>query len=488
MTPPEKKKVVVKKVVKKVIKKVIKRPEEGEEVGTDKAPVPVTRPAAAPVPAPKKAPMDDMALTSKPSKYKSFTEKEGDSAPSLRPATPVPATRPAPKEVEKKEEGMEPEEILEVEPEKEEPKARPPARPDVSTQRPQAQVAPASEPIAKSKLMDILAPKKKTDGPTPSPTPEVKSIAPVKEDAKGDVEVEGEEEKDIKGDEELDNLEIPELAEGFERSILETLDAKVEDLLEDIENGLDLSEDLDTEGGTAPKVEEKDAVEMKRTAPSERMVPRTEPAPGPAPTHARQQAGTETRRRSKERMAAADKEEEIEGVSVDDTLRERRVAYKLAQNFNKLPINMRNELIKTLSKVEDIKVREDVVSAIGEHFGDLPKELRNLILDLAKDPETRIREEVAFEVDRSFNNFSSNIRESILLELSKDSEAKVREDVVGVICKHYNELSAPVKDKLVTLSKDPQKSVRDEVEFYLSKSDVELPDSVKAALMKNVKS
>jgi len=168
-------------------------------------------------------------------------------------------------------------------------------------------------------------------------------------------------------------------------------------------------------------------------------------------------------------------------------VRERRVAYKVAHNFDKLPPNMRNELLRNLAKVGDPKVREDVVVAIATHFKTLPADIQGLMTNLARDDNSHVREEVVFEIQSNFTNISTTIRERILKALVMDKEPSVREEVVSTICQHYNDLSPDVRELLKTLAKDKVRSVREELSFEMQKSDSPIPKDVRDEVLGMVK-
>ena len=128
----------------------------------------------------------------------------------------------------------------------------------------------------------------------------------------------------------------------------------------------------------------------------------------------------------------------VESTDSRADIRERRVAFRLAKNFDKLPANMRNELIKNLAKVTDIKVREDVVLAVASNFHKLPSEIQQLLYNLASDASPRIREEVAFELGRNFDSISRKAREDLLRQLAKDDSDNVRLEVASTIVARLN--------------------------------------------------
>jgi hypothetical protein len=168
--------------------------------------------------------------------------------------------------------------------------------------------------------------------------------------------------------------------------------------------------------------------------------------------------------------------------AVENEQRERRVAYRLGKEFDKLPVNMRNELIKTLSRTDDVKVREDVVIACASNFDKLPPEVRGLLRTLANDRDSRVREEVAFELNRNFARISPEYRSELIPLLVRDIDVKVREDIVAVIASHYDRHPPEVQALLRTLASDRKPGVRDQVHHEVLRNSDKIPEAVRQEL------
>jgi len=199
------------------------------------------------------------------------------------------------------------------------------------------------------------------------------------------------------------------------------------------------------------------------------------PRGGPVPWEARQASSQGGRAAARQAARAAAKDEAEEEDSED-----RRAAIGVAANFTKLPKNMREELIRTLYKVSDPVVRQDTVSAIAEHYTELPKDIQDLLLDLSDDEDPRVREEVAFEVNRNFDRIPLDIIQTIFGKLARDPENLVREDVVSAITENYQRLPKETQDLLKLLANDPKESVRDEVSFEVAKNADVIPEKFKS--------
>jgi DNA-directed RNA polymerase subunit RPC12/RpoP len=202
-------------------------------------------------------------------------------------------------------------------------------------------------------------------------------------------------------------------------------------------------------------------------------VPR--PRGGPVPWEARQVSSQGGRAAARQAARAAARED-----GEDEESEDRRAAIGVAANFTKLPKNMREELIRTLYKVSDPVVRQDTVSAIAEHYTELPKDIQDLLLDLADDKDPRVREEVAFEVNRNFDRIPLDIIQTIFAKLARDPENLVREDVVSAIAENFQRLPKETQDLLKVLANDEKESVRDEVSFEVAKNSDVIPEKFKS--------
>jgi len=208
------------------------------------------------------------------------------------------------------------------------------------------------------------------------------------------------------------------------------------------------------------------------------------PRGGPTPweaRHASAQGGRAAARQAARHAARSDEGEEAPATE------DRRAAIGVAANFTKLPKNMREELIRTLYKVSDPVVRQDTVSAIAEHYTELPKDIQDLLIELVDDEDPRVREEVAFEVNHNFDRIPLNIIQTIFNKLARDPENLVREDVVSAIAENFQRLPKETQDLLKLLAADPKESVRDEVSFEVAKNSDVIPEKFKSEIKELLK-
>jgi len=321
----------------------------------------------------------------------------------------------------------------------------------------------------------------------------------------------------------LDDIDLDKITKNIQEDLLETFEEKIDDILVDIIDDEDAVEELtkmDDQGGSKGTEASQDRgssgldelLEDKGKATTAPPKPVTTVPPRPTKTEvgvrpvvklepdveapkkdvvAEEPVTMEkvelkmigdggAQPKKDEPKAAITAPASAETIRIDEgDVRERRVAYKVARNFDKLPPNMRNELLRNLAKVGDPKVREDVVCAIATHFKGLPQDIQALMTNLSRDDDTRVREEVVFEIQKNFADISMTIRERILKALLMDKEPSIREEVVAAICEHYADLSSDVRELLRTLAKDKVRSVREELSFQMQKTDSPVPKEVR---------
>lgn len=203
------------------------------------------------------------------------------------------------------------------------------------------------------------------------------------------------------------------------------------------------------------------------------------PRGGPTPWEARHISAQGGRAAARQAARQAARTDEVEEAPATE---DRRAAIGVAANFTKLPKNMREELIRTLYKVSDPVVRQDTVSAIAEHYTELPKDIQDLLIELTEDEDPRVREEVAFEVNHNFDRIPLNIIQIIFNKLARDPENLVREDVVSAIAENFQRLPKETQDLLKILAADPKESVRDEVSFEVAKNSDIIPEKFKSEI------
>jgi hypothetical protein len=512
MADDNEKKVVKKKVVKKVVKRSGEEGKEPKPAGDDDAlaafGIKETKDvsqAKMVTPVAKSTPTDVPTKPAPPTEggpvKKVVTKKVVKKV--IHPVTTEPEPKPVATPTKPPENDVE--EPVEVQPvEEEEPKL-------TQTVTAPTNVSPATTDDGKRSggLRELLATKKTT--------PETKP-------ATGDMD-----------NELLDDIDLDKITQNIQEDLLETFEEKIDDILVDIIDDEDAVEELTKSDGRKPsegtKTDDIDSFleesEGMYTAPvskppEPKPVTTKPPVTRPTTTIPSKPIKTEVASRLQVKIepepTTPKKEVTIdEPVTMDKTdvkvisnttvpsrsddiapvtkghdetiridegdLRERRVAFKVAHNFDKLPPNMRNELLRNLAKVGDPKVREDVVSAIGTHFKTLPPDIQSLMTNLARDDDTRVREEVVMEIQKNFESISMTIRERILKALVMDKEPSVREEIVATICQHYNDLSTEVREQLRNLAKDKVRSVREELSFEMQKSDSPIPKEVRDEIL-----
>jgi hypothetical protein len=194
------------------------------------------------------------------------------------------------------------------------------------------------------------------------------------------------------------------------------------------------------------------------------------------------QASKAASRAAERRTALAEAEAAAAAKGAD-----RRAVIGVAANFQRLPREMRESLIRTLHRMDDPVVRQDVVSAIAENYTEVPRDIQELLGDLADDEDARVREEVAFEVNRNFDRIPLNVVQAVFAKLARDPERMVREDVVSAIAENFQRLPKESQDLLRLLAQDPVESVRDEVSFEVAKNSDVIPEKFKSEVMELIK-
>ncbi|MBU7028025.1 MAG: GNAT family N-acetyltransferase, partial [Theionarchaea archaeon] len=119
------------------------------------------------------------------------------------------------------------------------------------------------------------------------------------------------------------------------------------------------------------------------------------------------------------------------------------VARAVADNFNRLPENVRNLLFNLSEKDE---AAGEVARAVADNFNRLPENVRNkLLFNLSEKDEAA--GEVARAVADNFNRLPENVRSALLLTLSEKDEAARR--VARVVADNFNRLPENVRNKLL---------------------------------------
>jgi len=270
-------------------------------------------------------------------------------------------------------------------------------------------------------------------------------------------------------DSRISAIDIDKLTDELERDILSTLSIEIEGLL-----------------GTqpAPHVEKKEVktpTETKPFTPPPSVPGSRAPAPPRAASEPSSAASSFPVSRPMVEAPAAGASTST-ATQRDADQRERRVAYRLGRDFDRMPANMRNELIKMLARTDDVKVREDVVIAIASNFEKLPQDIRVLLRTLASDRDSRVREEVAFELNRNFDKIAPELKNELVPILAKDVDVRVREDMVATIASHYDTYPSNIKDLLKILASDRKSSVRDQVTHEVLRNSDKIPEGIKAEL------
>ncbi|PKP58145.1 MAG: hypothetical protein CVT89_03320, partial [Candidatus Altiarchaeales archaeon HGW-Altiarchaeales-2] len=115
------------------------------------------------------------------------------------------------------------------------------------------------------------------------------------------------------------------------------------------------------------------------------------------------------------------------------------VARAVANNFEKLPDDVRNLLFELAEK--DSAAR-DVARAIVDNFDKLPEDVRNLLFELAK-KDSAVRD-VAQAVANNFNKLPDDVRNKLLFELAKKDSAAWY--VAQAVAENFDKLPEDVRN------------------------------------------
>lgn len=152
------------------------------------------------------------------------------------------------------------------------------------------------------------------------------------------------------------------------------------------------------------------------------------------------------------------------------------IVWTIAENFDKLPEDIRNLLFKFSEMSKPARV---VARVIANNFDILPEDLRDeLLLKLSEKDE--VAWIVAEAVANNFNNLSKDVRNELLLKLSEKHEAAW--NVAKVITNNFDKLPENIRNLLFKLSEKEKTALV--VARAVTESFDELPENVRNILFK----
>ncbi len=130
----------------------------------------------------------------------------------------------------------------------------------------------------------------------------------------------------------------------------------------------------------------------------------------------------------------------------DESKASRNVIKVIAENFNKIPENIRNELFLKLA--DRSEATEGLVNIIVVNFDKLPNNIQKILFKLSE--KGWAARYVVRAIGENFDKFPGNIRNELLLRLADKYEAA--EDLANIIVENFNKLPNNVQNILFTLS------------------------------------
>ena len=153
------------------------------------------------------------------------------------------------------------------------------------------------------------------------------------------------------------------------------------------------------------------------------------------------------------------------------------VALAVAGNFNKLPEGIRGLLFKLSGKKD---IAKDVAIAISHYFDELPEDVRNKLL-IKLSENDKAAKDVAWVVVQNFDKLPEGARNELLLKRSENDE--VAGDVALIIAEYFDKLLEGVRNELLLKLSENDKAVEG-VAFAIARNYNKLPDDLKNLLFK----
>ena len=153
------------------------------------------------------------------------------------------------------------------------------------------------------------------------------------------------------------------------------------------------------------------------------------------------------------------------------------VAWSVAENFDKLPPDVRNNLLLKLSEKD--KAALDVASTVRKNFDMLPEEVRNQLLLKLKD-DRGVSLDIASSIAKNYDKLPDEIR-GILLQLAQKEESAPSVAWAGKY--NFDKLPEEVRNRLLLTLSDKVKTAL-AVSSVIACNFGDLPFDVKDILFK----
>lgn len=142
----------------------------------------------------------------------------------------------------------------------------------------------------------------------------------------------------------------------------------------------------------------------------------------------------------------------------------------LRTNFNKLPDDMREQILRKFSVDRNYEVRRSVVPAIIEHFNEIPDDLKDNLEKLAVDDNIWVRSSVAHSLNclDYINNMPLGCRDRLLKKLVLDDYLFVRDNATSSIVRNFGILQKETRDLFFDLAETGDLEVRKSIAYAVA--------------------
>ncbi len=154
----------------------------------------------------------------------------------------------------------------------------------------------------------------------------------------------------------------------------------------------------------------------------------------------------------------------------------RHIPHIIAENVDSFPRNVVDLLVE-LS--ENDHVSGSVARAVAENFEKLPEEIRNLLMVLAK-KDSEVAGFVVAAVIRNFDNLSREMRNKLLFSLAKREEKRIAIRMVGIIVDNFGRLPRYIGNQLLVFAK--REDMAETVAYAVAKNYEKLPENIRSLL------
>lgn len=142
----------------------------------------------------------------------------------------------------------------------------------------------------------------------------------------------------------------------------------------------------------------------------------------------------------------------------------------LETQFNNLPSNMREMILRKLSEDIDYEVRRFIAPAIIRNFSQLPSDFSDILEKLVMDKNVLVRSLVAYSLNflDNIKNVPSGLRDTLLKKLLLDEDLCVIENAASSIVINFGSLQKETQDFFRGLAKTGNLEVRKSIAYAVA--------------------